>query len=363
MKRSQNNARDLGKLRGDVKNPQAIEEIKRLLLESHTTRLSDETHDPERKRELDHELASKLDALLRVSTTTSDRPVSTTTAASIDIAAMKQTIAGQHTSILGALQSIQNSLNAHLPIVLPEPIHVAPPPPPAAETVKVTIDTTELQASVNWLNSEFKLKTSELREIDEKLFSRRLEMSNLESRTTALQSKLSNLVSQATEARAAETLRHDAAESRKDVVLQKKKSTLSKRALLPLTATADRRIVSLSNVGTPPKRLPPQQTSMNHSSLAPALQRDSPFSQKAFPLSNPIDPHGSEVKPSPHRPMQTTLRTPPIRKASWSRRVSQIFTTGMNKENALTREVTPSRYAEVDERLGSMRSFRSFSHR
>lgn len=377
MKRSQNNARDLGKLRGDVRNPHAIEEIKKLLLESHLPSSYGDPHDPERKRELDHELASKLDALLKLSSGSGDRQTTAHSQTPNDHYLTHQTFVNHVDQTHSMLQSIQNTLNKHLPLSIPEPFPAEHEP---LQPVKVTLDTSALENTLGTLDIRINAKLTELQRLDDRLLNRRAELSNLEIRASALQSQLAGMVRESSKARAIEIQRVEAERERRknDAELKKKKSVnLNKRALLPLATTADRRIVSLSNVGTPPRKVPQSNASSSRPVLAPPLQHESPFTQSAFTLPSSVNPAGGEIKLSPHRPMQTTLRTPPVgRKASWSRRVSQIFLSSNNKENSLgqvhedLKTLSFSKSPTYDERhppntfgRNSMRSFRSFSHR
>ncbi|CCG81712.1 protein of unknown function [Taphrina deformans PYCC 5710] len=395
LKRSQNNARDLGRLRGDVKNPQAIEEIKKLLQESSTTHASSDVQDPERRREIETELAIKLDALLKNSANTTEKATNVSVGLSSDGALMAQVTSAAQTAamaadgtdrVLNGISSMRAFLQEHLPVHIPDPLPVAPLSAPIeAEPVKVSIDTSSLEATVNMLSSEIASKIRDIQQLDLTLLDRKAELANLESRTSLLKNNLTNLVNSLAESRAAEMQRQkDISESKdKELVLRQKKSTLGRRALMPLGPSVDRRIVSLSNVDTPPmarKQAPPQSPAP---SIAPPLRHESPFSQAPVTLANTIDQE-NEPRKSPHRPMQLTLRQTPPRRTSWSRRVSQIFTSGGNKENSLLNSVhedsTSSRFGKqfdsTDEKAhgnigrgfaaskdfrGSVRSFRSFS--
>lgn len=401
MKRSQNNARDLGRLRGDVKNPQVVEELKKLLQESTAAQNLGEMQDPERRKQLDSELSAKLDVILKASTTTGDKstaaaPVSTTDPAILTQAAVAATAAEAAAStgsqVLALVSLMQSFLEKHLPVVIPapEPMVVEPQ---RSEPVPVSIDTTALEAIVSDLSLEINNKVQELRALEDTLEHRRSELANLESRTTHLQSTLVHLVDQVTNANMAEKERMRISmerreERREQRELRTKKSTIGRRALMPLAPSMDRRIVSLSNVPSSPSRKQPASPAAK-SILAAPLRHESPFARAvdppvAVPNNAPVN---AQPSPSPHRPMQTTMRTPPARKASWSRRVSQIFLSSGNKENGQLRSVYedkmpangPKQAIYADEKWsestlgrgfknsrdlrGSVRSFRSFSHR
>lgn len=340
MRRSQNNARDLGKLRGDVKNPHAIEEIKKILQESSAAHLNGDVHDPETKRLMDTEMAAKLDALLKMSALPAERPSTTTSISSAEtMAAAAQTARETNDRIMGILTSIERTVQRHLPVVIPDPLPIVPVEPERTpEPVKVMIDTSSLEATVFGLSGQINEKLAQLQSLDAALQSRRAELATLETRSAALQQNLSGLVSIITETRQAERLRTQEIEAqratRREATLKKKKSNIGRRTLVPLAPSADRRIVSLSNVNSTPSRRTMQHTTPNSPAiLAPPIKQESPFSKSSFTLPSSVNPAESEVRSSPHR-MHSTLRSAPPRKASWSRRVSQIFssTTG-NKEN------------------------------
>lgn len=399
MKRSQNNARDLGRLRGDVRNPQAVEEIKRILQESSGAHMGGDVQDPERKRQLDSEVATKLDALLKMSSMPAERPASapvssaqsTRTSPSeteervlAQLSAIRTTVESHlpffmppapetDRRVLDQLSAIRRTVESHLPVEMPAPVVTAPSP-----AAVVAIDTSALESTVASLDARIKERLAELQGLDATLLERRAELASLESRSLALQHNLSGLLSRVAESREVERrearlVEEERASRKEAATIRKKKSTLGRRALQPLAPSADRRIVSLSNV-SPSKRQPPPSSTNSPAPLAPPLTVESPFSERTFTLPNSVNPGGGDVKLSPHR-MQSTLRSPPARKASWSRRVSQIFTSSGNKENALgrlhedgpdTRPSTGSSHGRGllgREANASVRSFRSFSYR
>lgn len=407
MKRSQNNARDLGKLRGDVKNPHAIEEIKKILQESSSMHASGDAHDPEKQRLIDSEMATKLDALLKMSQTPQEKPIIAPPTISTDhlasaeaVSTMSnhlaeglrkiQTTLGEHlpvptpepvldTQIISVLDKIQSTLDAHLPVVIPEPAPIVPVPQFTPERVKVNIDTSALESIVADLSAQIKDKTETLQKLDATLLVRHTELANLETRSVALQTSLTGLIAKVAEVRQEESRRQQELQeqraSRDDAIVRKKKSVVSRKVLIPLAPSADRRIVSLSNVlSSPSRKATPQNVASSPAPLAAPLERESPFVQLPFVLPSSVNPSGGEIKLSPHR-MQTTMRTPPDRKSSWSRRVSQIFSNG-NKENGpmLVDSGFSKSHGYFDQSAAgsigrgfagrdSVRSFRSFSHR
>lgn len=409
MKRSQNNARDLGKLRGDVRHPLAIEEIKKILQESSVMHPGNDVQDPDRKQQMDADVAMKLDALLKLSAVPPDRPSTASPVIATDHLASAQSVSmlkddlfqaydnlrstiERHLpvelpvpetdpALLSALNSIQSTLNTHLPVVIPEPVPVVqlsqvPQEPP--EPVKISLDTSELEAVLSSLCTQINEKSLTLQNLDATLLLRNTELASLESRSVALQNTVNTMMSQLAAARTEETQRREeSAEQRviKTATLMRKKK--SKRELVPLAPTADRRIVSLSNVpSSPSRKTTPQPKAPDSPAVAAApLRRDSPFLQQSISKPDSIQLVTTESKSS-HR-LQTTLRTSDERKSSWGRRVSQLFLAGaQNKENPATWVVDK----DVSKNFGfsdtgtdgigrghpnrnSMRSFRSFSHR
>ena len=150
MKRSQNNARDLGRLRGDVKNPQVVDEIRKLLQESSL-------HDTD-------DTAMKLDALIK----------------------------GQpENKLMEAIERIQRTIDT-----------------PAA------INTSALQSTILDLNTQISQKIGELQTLDTTLFNRRTELAELESRSTTLQNSLNTMLAQVRDVREQEEIRQKALEER-----------------------------------------------------------------------------------------------------------------------------------------------------
>lgn len=413
MKRSQNNARDLGKLRGDVRNPQAIEEIKKILQDSSAMNSNGDTHDPEQKRQMDSEMAVKLDALLKMSALPQERPSTAPPLVSTDHLASAQNMSAMKNELNEALSSIQSTLSTHLPVVFPEqlldsrligalddiqatldanlPVVIPEPAPlnipesvspPPLEPIKVSIDTSELESVVSSLCAQITEKVMILQKLDATLLVRTAEIASLESRSVSLQSTLAGMITKLAETRVEEAQRQQGLEdqrvSKNATTMRKKKSVVNNRVLVPLAPSAERRIVSLSNVpSSPSRKTTPQNVVSSPASTAAPLVRDSSFLQQSFTLPNSVNPNGGEVRLSPHR-LQTTMRTPDDRRSSWSKRVSQLFLSGgNNKENpgAWVVDKDSSKNQVTNDEAGtdtigrghanrnSMRSFRSFSHR
>lgn len=400
MKRSQNNARDLGKLRGDVKNPFVVEEIKKILQDTSVLQSNSETDDPEKKRLHDSEMALKLDALIKLSQKPPERP-SLQQQSSTPLpepAVSDKVMTMRNDQIIDMLATLQKTVDTHLPIILPS---FEPPSQAPIEPVTVTIDTSALEATVNSLNTQISHKLAELQRLDATLLTRRTDLAALECRTSLLQSNLLNLLNEVRDTREQEDSRNKSVETsrtKRDGTLRKKKSNIGKRGLFPLGTTADRRIVSLTNIPSSPRRHMEATKNSNGSSsscLAPPLRTASPFQDAAFVLPNQTAyPANADIKVKTTAPLPLSLDTSSTaRKSSWSKRVSGLFSSSSslsltsNKENVGssgfgdvfgTTQATVKRDPDEDlagglqtlgrgftqkSGLGSVRSFRSFSHR
>ncbi|ORY77827.1 hypothetical protein BCR37DRAFT_382737 [Protomyces lactucae-debilis] len=310
MKRSQNNARDLGKLRGDVRNPQVVEDIKRLMQEASAA-----VQDPAQQSRLDVDLSHKLDELLRSEKVerpppsqdakwTNDlqqvltvlqelqsslqqlhsRPQEASAAPELHILdkhmeslhAWTSTAATQ--SSLEALTDAQRLHMAEIQALLQSlasqqtTAHLGLHTSIDSLSASREVDLSALQNHVNSLDASIQNKSAELANLDALLAKKQLVLKDLERRAALMQSSLQGMRQDVY------ALKEEAAAS------LKKKTRRPPSVAAPLQQVTNRRIVSLTNMAQP------------------------------SPFARPLDKLQS-----------------PARKSSWSKRVGSLFTA--NKEN------------------------------
>ncbi len=324
MKRSQNNARDLGKLRGDVKNPQLVEEIRKILSQNssispHYVESDDSgsesaklCQNAERQREFEQDLQNKLEAILRLTPSAQTSPALPLAPVAVDDIRVLEAIA--------KLSSRLDNFSCQYPAPLPTAMAIAPPILPSNFGADIFAD----------LEKRLAAKVGSLQDMDTLLLERRSELASLEARAIVLTEKMGLLLIKSSEIMVAQT----AAQQKKEI--SPRKAQPPRRPVSPLKPiNPDRRYASLSNirnVGPPFPSVvlaPPLRHHNSHMATSPETS-PTPFKPSNLSPGQLPPNYQAAVPGSPKRSSSSSG------KLSWSRRVSAIFSGG-NKENVTIR--------------------------